>query len=168
MLRKHLKSATHSVLKNKPSSQFLVMENAPRSSSRVIVMPIPSITTDKPTTVNSGWTQSKATGLSSAIKHVNATHKGSAIDSASPMDSTFSLRVLLLPELLPALQLFDELPQRKGWGFLGAVDWATSPGKEKGLDWRMGGWEGNGWRRRLGVWVAESGFLPWGWLRRNL
>lgn len=92
----------------KPAITSLGIAIAPLRSSKVSVIPIPSIVMVNPQIDNWGLTQLKESGFKSPIKHPKATHIGNAVETAS-------LRVSINPlndDLLFALKLFDELPQR--------------------------------------------------------
>lgn len=72
-------------------------------------MPIPNIIIVKPQIDNWGVTQLKELGFQSPIRHPKATHTGKAVESASLRDSRNPLNW----DLVLALDMFDELPQRR-------------------------------------------------------
>lgn len=86
---------------------------APRRSSRVRVIPIPSMMMVRPTMLNLGVTQLKELGFNKPNTHPIVTHNGNAVDRASPASSTHS-RILLLSLPAFALYPFDEMPHRSG------------------------------------------------------
>jgi hypothetical protein len=99
----------------------LGIARAPFKSSKVSVIPIPSIVKVIPNIVNFGVTQTKLLGFTSPIKHPNATHIGNKVDTPSPTTSTQFLT--LLSSLSPfVLKVFDEMPQKRvcgKWGVFG-------------------------------------------------
>lgn len=115
----------------------LGMAKAPRRSSKVSVIPIPSIVTVMPMIVHSGLTQLYEPGFNSPTKHPNATHTGNAVETASPATS-IQPRKPLPP--LSALKVFDEMPQRSGGSRLDL--WGLDDGKVGGLGFGvvMGEW----------------------------
>lgn len=90
----------------KPENNSLGIAIALRRSSKVSVIPIPSIVRVMPMTVHWGLTQLNELGFTNPNKQPRATHKGKAVDIASPTASI---------ELFFAVSAFDELPQRTGY-----------------------------------------------------
>lgn len=97
--------------KRKPAKSSLGIFNAPRRSSRVNVIPIPSMVMVRPIMVKSGVTQLKAPGFTSPSKHPSETHTGNAVDTASPTNSTHSPK--LLPFSVGKSPLDDETPPHR-------------------------------------------------------
>lgn len=95
----------------KPVINSLGIAKAPRRSSKVSVIPIPSIVTVIPIIVHSGLTQLYEPGFNSPTKQPNATHTGKAVETASPTASIQPRKPLPPPS---SLKVFDEMPQRSG------------------------------------------------------
>lgn len=93
--------------KTNPAKSSLGIAKAPRRSSKVKVMPIPSMVMVMPITVHLGCTQLNELGRSSPTRHPSATHTGKAVDTASP---TTSIQLFF-----SAPNVFDELPHRIGF-----------------------------------------------------
>lgn len=111
MMIRALRETNHTEYCNtKPAKSSLGIFNAPRRSSRVKVIPIPSIVMVRPIMVKSGVTQLKALGFTSPSKHPRDTHTGNAVDTASPRNSTHSPKLLFFS--FSAGKSFDETPQR--------------------------------------------------------
>lgn len=108
----------------KPAKSCLGIDKAPRRSSRVKVIPIPSIVIVRPAMVQLGVTQLKVLGLISPNKHPRETHIGNAVDTASPTNSTHSPKLFFFS----VGKSFDEMLQRgtksnRRLHEIGTVDW---------------------------------------------
>ncbi|GER53953.1 sodium channel protein type 9 subunit alpha [Striga asiatica] len=119
--KRQVKGTTEYCKKN-PANNSFGIANAPRRSSKVNVIPMPSMVTVMPITVHLGWTQSYHPGLNRPNKQPKATHTGKAVEMASP---TASIQLFF-----SAVNALEELLHRRGFG-LGTAPKRDAAGETK-------------------------------------